>query len=265
MQKFIVTALAIGLGASALAADNQVTIVTKGTTTCIQSNGIPDHDMGAFPRRGNPNSFRAQNQKYCFSANPKKRKIKSTKAQIVGVTLTGIPIRPGTADWYDASSPRGHSRDSSSGWNLDGMGPDNALGLDHNNAHVDHRGLYHYHGMPAALIDLNNDTLMGYAADGHEIHYVGAKAQASWVLKSGVRPSGPGGRYDGTYNQDFEYKAGSGNLDECNGAMVNGQYVYFATDSYPYFQRCHFGAVSDDFVVKRAPRDRQRPRKVRRG
>ena len=46
----------------------------------------------------------------------------------VGIAKNGIIIRPGAADYFDASSPRGHSCNRSSGWNLDGMGPDNTLG-----------------------------------------------------------------------------------------------------------------------------------------
>ena len=225
---------------------NEVKITTKGNETCITSNGTPTHSIGQFPNAGNPNSFRAQNIEYCFDSDPQKTNRKSTAATS-GITVTGIPIRPNTADYFDASSPRGHSRDSSSGWNLDGMAPGNPLGLDNNNAHVDNRGLYHYHGMPAALININGDTLMGYAADGHEIHYAGSDAQSSWMLKSGTRNTAPGGAYDGTYKKDWEYIAGSGNLDECNGGLVNGEYVYFATDSYPFFPRCFWGDVSDDF------------------
>ena len=244
----------IALSGALLAANNQVQQTTKGDQTCISSNGTPNHSIGTFPNKGNPNSFSAIDQTYCFDATPVKTSTK-TEVPISGVTLTGIPIRPGTADWYDASSPRGHSRDRSSGWNLDGMAPGNPLGLDENNAHVDNRGLYHYHGMPTALINLNGDTLMGYAADGHEIHYVGADAQSSWQLKSGTRPSAPGGAYDGSFNQDFEYVAGSGNLDECNGGLVNGKYVYFATDSYPFFPRCFWGEVSSDFNQRGAGGD----------
>ena len=45
----------------------------------------------------------------------------SYKARVSGVTLTGIPIRPGTADWYDPNSRRGHSKNSSSGWKLEAI------------------------------------------------------------------------------------------------------------------------------------------------
>jgi len=39
-----------------------------------------------------------------------------------------------------------------------------------------------------------------------------------------------------------------GNPDECNGAMSNGAYYYFAKDTYPFFPRCFPGTVSDDFL-----------------
>ena len=91
----------------------------------------------------------------------------------VGIAKNGIIIRPGAVDYFDASSPRGHSRNRSSGWNLDGMGPDNTLGLDHKNAHVDKGGIYHYHGVAPSLAANRSDGHIGWAADGFEIHYVG--------------------------------------------------------------------------------------------
>ncbi len=253
MKKSIFAAVAItGVIAGAANAKNNASIQQRGANTCISSNGSPNHDIGQFPTRGNPNRFKAQQVKLCFPTNPTFTGQPNERARTVGVTLTGIPIRPGTADWYDASSRRGHSRDRSSGWNLEALTPNGKVfGLDENNAHVDNRGLYHYHGMPAALINLNDSTLIGYAADGHEIHYAGGEAQSSWVLKSGTRPTAPRGKYDGSYLQDWVYKSGAGNLDECNGAKVNGKYVYFATDSFPYYGRCHMGEPSADFIPKR--------------
>ena len=53
----------------------------------------------------------------------------------------------------------------------------------------------------------------------------------------------------GTFKEDWEYVQGSGDLDECNGRVgvtpefPNGIYHYYATDSYPYFQRCVKGEV----------------------
>ena len=36
----------------------------------------------------------------------------------------------------------------------------------------------------------------------------------------------------------------------CNGGTLNGKYVYFATDEFPFFPRCHWGNVSKDFIQK---------------
>ncbi len=50
----------------------------------------------------------------------------------------------------------------------------------------------------------------------------------------------------GTFQQDYEYVAGSGDLEECNGrtgvtpGFPGGIYDYYATDSlpFPFLQRC---------------------------
>ena len=230
-------------------AENYVSIEDINNQKCIKSNGSPNHDIGKFPNQDNPNTFRVQNIKYCFPLKPLKNHIASSKAKTIGITLTGIPIRPGTADWYDSSSPRLHSRDKSSGWNLEAIRPfEKIFGLDENNAHVDRNGLYHYHGMPNKLINLNGSTLIGYAADGFEIHYLDSKIKSSWVLKKGIRSTEPFGLYDGSFLQDYTFENGFGNLDKCNGGKLGSKYVYFATTSFPFFPRCHWGDISNDFI-----------------
>ena len=228
------------LATAVFALTNRVSIDKAANEICISSNGIPDHSIGQFPNRGNPHSIKSQNIQFCVTATPQKGN-KPQEVRTIGIAENGIIIRPGTADYYDASSPRGHSRNRSSGWNLDGMSPDNTLGLDANNAHVDNRGIYHYHGMPAALAKTSKDTQIGWAADGFEIHYVGSSAKPSYMLKNGTRLTAPGGAYDGSYNEDFEYVRGYGNSDQCNGAKLDGAYVYFATDPYPFYPRCLYG------------------------
>src|SRR2546429_53225 len=100
--------------------------------------------------------------------------------------------------------------------------------------------------------------LIGYAADGFPIYSNrGHKSandaksplktlRSSYQLKKGERPTGdagPGGKYDGTFTQEFEYVAGSGDLDECNGRngvtpeYPNGTYYYVATDTFPFIPR----------------------------
>jgi hypothetical protein len=51
----------------------------------------------------------------------------------------------------------------------------------------------------------------------------------------------------GRYEEDW-YFAGTGNLDECNGAFdVNGDYGYYITDSYPFAPPCTFGNRDQSF------------------
>ncbi len=243
--------LAGTVATSAIAHENDVSITRQGDALCIASNGSPDHDIGSFPNSGNPHSFQAQNVSVCVDATPTYTGQMTTETHSSGISVTGILFRPGTADYYDASSPRGHSRDPSSGWNLEGMGSADALGMDAANAHVDHRGLYHYHAVADSFLDNRDDSLIGWAADGFEIHYVGDQAQSSWQLRDGTRSTAPYGVFDGSYEEDWEFVAGSGNLDQCNGAMMGGDYVYFATDTFPFFPRCFMGEVSSDFTGRR--------------
>ena len=222
--------------AAVLAGDLHVSVT--GDLRCITSDGLPDHSTGRFPNPGNPNRIKEQSVQFCVDATPDYAG-SATETRTIGIATNGVIIRPGTADYYDAASRRGHSRNPASGWRLDAVGAD--LGLDQNLGHADNRGLYHYHGVGDGLSDARG-SLIGWAADGFEIHYIGDRATSSYQLKSGTRPTAPGGKYDGTYVEDFEYVKGSGKLDECNGAMVDGTYTYFATDTFPFFPHCLKGA-----------------------
>jgi len=239
------------------AQENQVSISINHDQRCIVSNGLPDHSTGEFPNRGNPNSISSQSIKLCISTHPVKGDVPKKVRGSIGVALNGVQMRPGTADYYDPSSRRGFSRDSRSGWNLEGLGARDLLGMDNNNAHVDNRGLYHYHGVAPVLAKNLDKNLIGYAADGFAIYYVPQQYKSSHQLKAGIRPSAPGGEYDGTYNEDWLYVKGAGNLDQCNGAVVDGKYRYFATDNYPFFPRCLWGEISTDFLHKREPGQQQ--------
>jgi hypothetical protein len=225
-----------------------VTIIVEDGQRCITSDGVPEHETGPW-REGAV--VVEQDHEFCMTSTPELTDTITDRVHVSGVTMTGIPVRPGTAEYYDASTKRGYSRDSSSGWNVEGIG---GLIMDAQNGHVDGGGLYHYHGISSAVTGDLDGTLFGYAGDGFAILYAGDQAQSSWQLKSGERESGPGGTHDGTYVQDYEFVAGSGTLDECNGAMVDGQYVYYATDTFPFFPRCFKGTVSGDFIGGRGDR-----------
>ena len=221
--------------------------VSSSEKKCIISDGVPNHKIGKFPTKGNPNKFKKQNLRFCFTKNPVKKSSYKYIVSTVGVTLTGIPIRPGTAAWYDESSPKKHSKNQSSGLNLEAIRPfEKIFGIDKHNGHLDFRGLYHYHKPNVSLL-LNDQSLIGYAADGFEILYIPGKYKTSWTLKKGNRKIKPFGKYDGSFKEDYEFISGSGDLDECNGKILHGTYRYFATNNFPFFPRCHWGNVSKDF------------------
>ncbi len=239
-------ALATMVGIPAVA-NAEASISNTSSKICLKSNGLPNHATGRFPNRGNPHSISAQSINVCVTANPKKRsRATEINRGAIGIGLNGVMFRPEAADYWDPNSRRGFSR-RNTGWRLEPMGPRNIFGLDRHNAHVDRRGLYHYHGKPSGLLASANGSHIGYAADGFEIHYIGSNIKSGWSLKSGTRPSGPGGRYDGTYIQDYQYKGGSGRLDRCNGGTLNGKYVYFVTETFPYYPRCLWGSVARGF------------------
>lgn len=95
----------------------------------------------------------------------------------------------------------------------------------------------------------NTNNHLDQAGDGFEMHYIGENATSGYRLKQGTRPaSGPNGKYDGTYNEDYEHIPTNSTLDKCNGGMLNGKFVYFVTESYPFVGRCLWGNVSKDFA-----------------
>ncbi len=70
---------------------------------------------------------------------------------------------------------------------------------------------------------------------------------SGYALKKGQRPSGPGGQYSGKYTQDFEFIGGAHRLDECNGIWLDGRYVYFLTEEFPFAPRCLMGDIDASF------------------
>lgn len=240
----------------------------------IVSDGLPDHDTGTFPNRGNPNRISAQSYRFRVPLHPdiSRRMTRLTNRTLFGVARNGIPFDPGTAEFYQ--------NEPASGWNYEALSGRIDLGLDVQNAHVQPDGSYHYHGLPAALLTFAADGhshLVGYAADGFPIFalrgYRDAADPAAGVielrsgyrLKQGDRPSGPRGSYDGTFVQDYEYVPGAGELDECNGrlGMVPGYseetYHYFLTRDFPFIPRCLKGAPDPSFVKSASPPGRAGP------
>ena len=80
---------------------------------------------------------------------------------------------------------------------------------------------------------------------------MGRKVRPGYTLRSGERPSGPRGAYDGTFNEDYIYSNDHEALDQCNGGQLNGKYVYFITLDYPFIGRCLWGDIAPGFGADR--------------
>lgn len=251
-------------GASATLPEGNVAITTNGAYRVIVSNGLPDHPPGQFPRRGNPNPIAAQAYEFRTALEPKPAdKPTPTAPSFFGVALNGVPFEPSTAEYWN--------NDRRSGWNFEAMSGFINLGLDENNAHVQPTGAYHYHGLPPALAEKLGDTgkamiLIGWAADGFPIYTSWGysdpkdaksplkKVRSSYQLKHGERTSGPEGKYDGKFSEDFEYVKGSGDLDDCNGRFgvtpefPGGIYHYYITAEFPVLSRFWKGTPDRSFM-----------------
>lgn len=252
-----------------------VEITEKNGFRYITSNAIPSHLPGVFPNSGNPNAIREQKLEFRMTLHPQfAEELTHAVRYPMGVAINGVPFEPGTAEVWNF--------DRDSGWNYDAMSGKIHLGLDHSHAHVQPTGMYHYHGIPRGVVNasvqqLNGKDdmiLVGYAADGFPIYseygYSEPDDQASglkkltssWQLKKGIRPrtgsdGGPGGKYDGTFTQDFEFVENTGDLDECNGRQgvtpeyPDGIYYYVLTDTYPFIPRYLRGEPDVSFSEQR--------------
>jgi hypothetical protein len=235
----------------------------------LAANGIPDHAVGTFPNPNNPNAIMAQAVNASATLAPAVVSAAGAQAQVVGYALNGVKMDPGTAGSCDNSGANCSLIGNSGSWRIEALGQSAFnFGTDASNAHVQPGGAYHYHGMPEGLITRLGKgtamTLVGWAADGFPIYarYGYATAgdagsalkvlRASWRLKSTPDAGRPATSLYamGTFQQDWEYASGSGDLDECNGRsgvtpeFPKGIYHYVITDNYPFIQRCLKGSTS---------------------
>ncbi len=245
----------------------------SGTSRVLAANGVPDHTVGTFPNPDNPNTIEEQSVSASFTLTPTTSATATQlggPAGVIAFVLNGVKIDAGTGGSCDNSGTSCSLGDNSGSWSIEALGQSSFnFGTDSNNAHVQPGGAYHYHGMPEGFITKRGGgsasmTLIGWAADGFPIYArygyaVATESGTSLKLITGSyqkvstvsanRPSTT--TYPlGTFAQDWAYVAGSGDLDECNGRFgvtpefPNGIYHYYATDSYPYLQRCVKGTVT---------------------
>ena len=235
---------------------SKVTITEEGSFRVVRANGIPNHATGRFPNPGNPNAIEAQNYSFRMPLHPATNAVFTPlERQPIGVAVNGVVFDPGTAEYW--------KNDPSSGWRKEGIVQGKGtLGMDRNMAHVQPNGAYHYHGVPAGLVESlpgSGRKLIGYAADGFPVYTQVPEDRPSYRLKSGQRSGGsqgPGGTYDGTYTQDYEFVAGSGNLDKANGRIgptpehPEGTYFYVASTEFPFYPRALKGTPDPSFQRK---------------
>ncbi len=232
----------------------------------VVSNAIPDHPCGDFPNAHDPVSLKAQDIRLEVPLKPTMAETPvPLEMWFFGVARNGVPFDPSGPFWR---------RDGRSGWQFEVLHPKAtvAFGIDSNRAHTQGRGLYHYHGLPTGLLwNLKSATpdasmiLIGYAADGFPIYGPECpgdsqdlrspirRLRSSYRVRRGSRPSGPGGRFDGTFVEDFEFVPGLGDLDECNGRFgptpeyPDGIYHYVLTDEFPQVPRIFRGRPDVSF------------------
>ncbi len=226
-------------------------------------NGVPPHPIGEFPNHACPSEFRLQ--AYEFRSPVKgmhameapfaaPAEIPVGASHMFGISNAGIP--------FDSSLDRWWRNDPNSGWRYNVVARREEFGLDEHHGYIHADGAYRYHGQPRWVRKLDDRFggmgLVGISADGFFIfngmghedpHDRGSrvrKLRSSYQLKKGNRPEpplGPGGPHDGTFIEDYEYVAGSGDLDRCNGRegvhrrfLVDGKlsYNYHITEDFPY-------------------------------
>ncbi len=242
---------------------SEVAIEAKDGYRFITANGIPSHSTGQFPGPWNPHTISPQRYVFRVPVDPKPSGAE-LRGGIFGVAVNGVVFDPGTAEMWNGNPQWRYEA-------LSGLlGSRGKLGADENLAHVQPNGAYHYHGLPFGLLQRLDYTrkmaLVGYAADGYPLYGPYAYAEAgnpssglkllksSYRLKSGKRPGdGPGGTYDGSFESDFEFVKGGGDLDSYNGRegvtpeYPQGTFYYVLTEDWPFVPRKFRGTPDPSF------------------
>lgn len=265
-----------------------LTISQSGDTCTITSNDIPNHDFNDENANFATNVAEV-NKTYTIPVAP--TKANSTTDLSLGTTnailLNGVVVDILPAACYGVGNePLGNEKigcgndQIDNPWRYDPMSPLNNFGTDSHNAHVQPDGTYHYHGNPVAMFaqscsgEVTASPVIGFAADGFPIYGScindGGNIReviSSYQLKSngGARQAVSGfttpvanqgvvvsNNYDGQFRGDYEYIEELGDLDECNGMTVDGQYGYYVSGTYPWIVNCYKGAVQTSFSAKTA-------------
>ncbi len=239
-------------------------------TRSLVANAIPNHAVGTFPNASNPNTLRAQSVAVTFPLRPTVASPGGTEVAVSGYAINGVKFEPGTDGTCDSANPPNCNFAGGTGsWRMEALAPSSFdFGTDGSNAHVQPNGEYHYHGLPTGLIDKlglgTAMTLVGWSMDGFPMYARYGYSDPndatsalkelvpSWRLKSVPDSGRPAiSLYPmGSFLQDYEFVAGLGDLDRCNGRIgvtpefPAGIYYYVITGSFPFVHRCLRGPTS---------------------
>jgi len=117
--------------------------------------------------------------------------------------------------------------------------------LDSCNGHTAPGGMYHFHAKPDCILtQLGAGRVVAYALDGFPVIALETLPASSWQ-RVPEQWNGDQPLYNNTDEGSwdiYEYVEGSGDLDECNGKMLDdGGYAYFLTETFPYYVGCYRG------------------------
>jgi hypothetical protein len=220
-------------------------IDTDGTNRSLIGNGIPNHAVGEFPNDQNPTGISEQAIDRAFTLTPTLSTTGAIPEMTPGYALNSIKFEPATAGTCTDAGECDPTGSNGGRWRMEAL---TSTALDRGKQRPSMK-------------------LVGWAVDGYPIYarygYVdsprskGAQGgkpnlkvlKGSYQLKTTPDAGRPSVEvYNmGSFNQDWVYVAGSGDLDECNGRtgvtpeFPRGTYYYAVTDSYPFIQRCPKG------------------------
>ena len=253
-----------------------LSVSCSDSSATLSTNAVPNHDAQSL--RSSVTVTAQTDTSFNVSLTPTLTgSLYDLEYGAMALAISGVKFSPGAKIYYN--------NDASSGWEYDALESHangaKTLHFDEHNAHVQSNdGEYHYHGPPKGLVEslITSDDdcgsnyddmlLVGYMGDGFPLyHKCGYKVVSdsssgleklspSYQIKTGTRPSGPGGTYDGTFLEDYDYSTSYGDLDECNGRSgptpeyPEGIYHYYLTDSFPFVPRCFKGTPDDSFIPR---------------
>lgn len=222
---------------------NVQTVQYSATQVYISCSCIPGYSIG--PWAGNPNTPTNQNFVFKITRSPQHNTGTPTAIGLghTGVWSNGVSV----FNVSDAMSYNNGGVWYRNAYFFEGSGFDACLG------HPQQQGEYHHHVSPKCLYNDADSThhspIIGYAFDGFPIYgaygYANAtggtiKRMASSYIDTttNLRANGPAVSTTypkGCFIQDFQYVAGSGDLDDHNGRFCitpeypAGTYAYFVT------------------------------------